>query len=194
MIAALKIDHPGRGHRVNLGPAFIWRQAFSEWKKKEEKNHELLQTSAQQGGFLVSTDGIELLVWLNEWKSTFVFLLEKLQGYTFEINVLILWESLSMKATWSTSVIPSWEAKVQGQSVLAKDCVCQANSWAGTHGRMITPANGTGGHFASKPEMSKILALTSLFFFTASPLLPVNHLHFRQSFILIWSVDNWVHK
>lgn len=180
MIAALKIDHPGRGHRVNLGQAFIMSQAFPEWKKKNPMNFCKPQLSKAAFSFQL----MGLNCWF-EWMSAFVFLYEKLQGYTFEINVLILRESLSMKATWSMSVILSWEEKVQGQSVLAKDSVCQANSWAGTDGRMITPANGTGGHFASKPEMSKILALTSLFFFTASPLLPVNHRRFRQSFILI---------
>lgn len=58
------------------------------------------------------------------------------------------------------SVIPSWEGKVQEQSVLAEDSVCQANSWAGTDRHTVTLANGMGEHIASEPEISRILLIT----------------------------------
>lgn len=49
-----------------------------------------------------------------EWMGAFVFPHEKVHGCTLESGVLILSESISMKSTWSTSMIPSWEVNGSG--------------------------------------------------------------------------------
>lgn len=62
-------------------------------------------------------------------------------------------EPYPWKATWSGSAIHSWDGEVRGQSVLAKESVCQANSGAGTHRCTARPANDTGEHAASEPDV-----------------------------------------
>lgn len=141
MMAAWQTDHPGWSHTVKTSARLSSKAepSRSEHLKNAWTSANLKPSKA---AFLTGLDCEHMC----EWMSAFVFLHEKLHGYTFEINVLILRKSLSMKATWSVSVIPSWEGKVREQSVLTKDSVCQANSWAGTDRCTVTPANGMGEH------------------------------------------------
>lgn len=150
----------------------------------EANTWQMHATSARQGSFLVSTDRIRLRVHVRMNECICVSAWKSVKSYMFEISVLILRESLSVKATWSVSVIPSWEGKVQEHSVLAEDSVCQANSRAGTGRCPVTPANGTGGHIVSEPETSKILAFMTWFFSLPGSQSCVwfHHLHCRFSF------------
>lgn len=111
MIAARQTGHPGRGQRVNPSQAFIRSQARSQ--RILEKMHEPVQTSAQRAAFLFQLTGLVFSTCVNEWRIC-VPRMKNCKGAHWKMVFLILSESISMKSTWSTATIPSWEANGSG--------------------------------------------------------------------------------